>query len=309
MTHFCKVSIIIPTYNRADVLPMAIDSILAQTYKNYEVIIVDDGSTDNTKDILKHYLKKPNVHYIYQDNKKQAAARNTGIRCSKGEYIAFLDSDDLWYPEKLGLQVRILDKNNDAGMVYSNQMLIDNSLNNKGVKYSPKILKSGNIFKELLLRKFYCSLPTVLIRKSVLDDVGLLDEGLRNALEDWELTLRVTRKYKVACIDKPLLKRRIHDEATENYFEIRINNHQAILEKYLNNNKILPASFINLVWRKTYFSWGHSYLINYRYWKAFKCFSQSLLKGNCLASGAMLLCAFGPTGKRIFVNLVKLKHK
>ena len=307
MSYSHKVSVIIPTYNRAHVLPIAIDSVLAQNYKDYEIIVVDDGSTDNTKEILKPYLSKPNVRYIYQKHKMQAAARNNGIRHSKGGYIAFLDSDDFWYPEKLELQVKILEENHEVGMVYSNQMLLNDNLSDKAIKYSPGVLKSGNIFRDLLLRKFYCSLLTTLIRKSVLDDVGFLDEDLKNALEDWELTLRIAKKYRVVCVDKPLVRRRLYDQDTGDYFQVRINNHRTILEKYLNKNKTLSNSIRNLVWAKAYFSWGHSYLINNRYWKAFQSFFHALLKGYWLAIFAMALCSFGPLGKRIFEKLIKIK--
>ena len=89
MTYPYKTSVIIPTYNRADVLPSAIDSILAQTVKDFEIIIVDDGSTDDTRDVLEPYLAKPNIRYIYQENQKQAAARNNGVIHSGGEYVGF----------------------------------------------------------------------------------------------------------------------------------------------------------------------------------------------------------------------------
>ena len=303
-----KVSVIIPTYNRADLLTMTVDSVLAQTYKNYEIIIVDDGSTDHTKEIIKPYLSKSNIRYIYQENRKQAAARNNGIRNSAGEFISFLDSDDLWRPEKLELQVKVLEEHPEVGLVYSNQSLMLDVSSEDQIRYSPGVLKSGDIFKDLLRRKFYCSTSSLLVRKSVLDDVGSFDESLRNSLEDWELTLRISKKYKTFCVDKPLFRRRLHAEVLDNYYEIRIENHQSILKKYLNDSA-LSKSFINYVWGKASFAWGRKYFERHRYKKAFKCFYRSLQRGNWAANFPMLLSLFGPAGKIVFDLLLKLSRK
>ena len=117
-----KVTIIIPTYNSSPFIGKAIDSVLAQTYTDYEIILVDDGSTDNTKEILEKY--QDNITYILQPNQGVAIARNTGIRNSESEYIALLDSDDEWLPEKLELQMRTIEKNNDVGLVHTNDIQI-----------------------------------------------------------------------------------------------------------------------------------------------------------------------------------------
>ncbi len=109
-----KVSVIIPTYNRAHFLCEALDSALSQTFKDFEIIIVDDGSTDNTKQVLEKYGSR--IYYIYQENKGRAEARNTGIRRAKGEHIAFLDDDDIWLPNKLEKQVFFLDARPDIGI-------------------------------------------------------------------------------------------------------------------------------------------------------------------------------------------------
>jgi len=299
MTYPYKTSVIIPTYNRADVLPPAIDSILAQTHTDFEIIIVDDGSTDNTRDVLEPYLAKPNIQYIYQENQKQAAARNNGVLRSRGEYVGFLDSDDLWYPEKLDLQVKALDEHPEVGMVFSNQMMFTDDSDEGRVRYPRGVLKSGDIFKDLLQRKFYCSLQTVLVRRSVFDDVGLTDESLKNSLEDWELTLRIARKYKVLAIDKPLVRRRVHKETSVKYLEFRIHNHLAILKKHL-KEPLLAPSFMNRIWHKAYFSWGHDYLVYGRYRKALRWFFRSFRKGNWAAGVGIMMSLFGPVGKGLF---------
>jgi glycosyltransferase involved in cell wall biosynthesis len=104
-----KVSVIIPTYNRAEYVTQAIESVLAQTYTDYEIIVVDDGSTDNTKDVLSPYIDR--IRYIYQKNAGASAARNQGIKAAKGDWVAFLDSDDEWLPEKLAVQIRAVERN------------------------------------------------------------------------------------------------------------------------------------------------------------------------------------------------------
>ena len=132
-----KVSVAIPTYNRAHYICETIDSVLVQTYKDYEIIVVDDGSTDNTREILKRYGGK--IKYFYQANQGQASAWNYAVSQSSGEYIAFLDDDDLWFPEKLERQVEVLDKNPDLGFVCSESYVFSIPL----VLYILSILPDG----------------------------------------------------------------------------------------------------------------------------------------------------------------------
>src|SRR5437867_1708261 len=118
-----KVSIVIPTYNYGRYVVEAVESVLNQSFQDREVIVVDDGSTDDTRERLERFRGR--IRYIYQRNKGLPAARNTGIRAARGAYVAFLDSDDLWLPEKLALQVPILDTRQQVGMVYTDAHLFD----------------------------------------------------------------------------------------------------------------------------------------------------------------------------------------
>ncbi len=224
-----SVSVIIPTYNRVQFITQAIDSVLSQTYQNFEIFVVDDGSTDNTKQALAPYKDK--ILYIYQENQGAAAARNTGINYAKGKYIAFLDSDDLWFPQKLEKQVEILDKNQDISVVYSNIIKIDenNKIIGRGSKGNRFL--SGYIFHEVLLRKAACAfLQTMLVRKKCFEEVGYLDRELIVA-EDRDMIVRLAKSYKMHGITEPLTKFRLHDltprlatigmDATE-YYHLRV---------------------------------------------------------------------------------------
>ena len=114
-----RVSVIIPTYNRAGYLCESIESVLTQTYTDYEIIVVDDGSTDDTEEVLQLWIADGTIHYVWQENRGESAARNHGIELAIGEYIAFLDSDDLFMPTKLEEQVAYLDNHPEVGMAHS----------------------------------------------------------------------------------------------------------------------------------------------------------------------------------------------
>lgn len=193
------ISVIIPTYNRANFLPEAIESVNNQNYQNLEIIIVDDGSTDNTKDVIST-LNEPRIKYIYQENKGPAAARNTGIKKAKGEIIGFLDSDDLWPENKLNSQLSELidNKNIEIIMGCSKYILMD------GV--SELMINSKNDKK---IVNFIC-LGSGLFRKSVFDKVGLFNKNLKYAEDhDWILRAKES-KISIKVLDEITLYIRMH---------------------------------------------------------------------------------------------------
>jgi len=200
-----SVSIIIPAYNAADYVKEAVDSALAQTYKEMEVVVVDDGSTDETKKILEPYVKKNEIKYVYEQNKGLAGARNTGIKNSSGEYIAFLDADDLFLPEKAAEQVRVLEENPSYGVCYSDLLHFSEAGRVFHHRYD---YPSGNLFEPLLHRQFLNPL-TVMVRKEIFDRYGFFDETLRRS-EDWDLWLRWARAgVRFYFLDKPLARYRV----------------------------------------------------------------------------------------------------
>jgi glycosyltransferase involved in cell wall biosynthesis len=196
------VSVIIPTYNRGWIIKEAIDSVLAQDFIDFELIVVDDGSTDNTSEILHSYWEDINV--IRQSNQGVSAARNRGLSEASGRFIAFLDSDDLWLPKKLSSQVDFFNSNPDALICQTEEIWVRN-----GVRVNPKKRHKkpwGMIF-EPSLALCLVSPSAVMIRRSLFDEIGVFDETLP-ACEDYDLWLRISCRYPVFLIDTPLIIKR-----------------------------------------------------------------------------------------------------
>jgi glycosyltransferase involved in cell wall biosynthesis len=203
-----KVSVIIPTYNCAHYLEQAIESAMNQTYRDVEIIVLDDGSTDNTSEVVRKYGN--NIRYIRQANAGLPAARNRAIESSAGEFLAFLDSDDWWELSKLAKQVPLLEDDPQVGLVYTDLRVVhDDGEIIPSFLASRPLATSGYVFDRLLESGFI--LPsTVLLRRSCLDQVGMFDESMRSH-EDIELWLRVCQSWKVALINEPLTHRRQGD--------------------------------------------------------------------------------------------------
>jgi glycosyltransferase involved in cell wall biosynthesis len=235
-----KVSVIIPTYNRENFVCEAIESVLQQTMTDIEVIVVDDGSTDRTREILKPY--KETIRYIYTKNGGPAHARNVGLKNAKGEYIAFLDSDDLYYPYKIELQSKFLDKFIDVGMVYTEFSGFDDNgffdeyhlrkyhtayksgkltyedffsekttLKDAGLvinSFYNKVVYMGNIFNDYF-KQIIVFTNSIMFRRNILKTVGFQDEHYW-LFEEFEFALRICKHYKVAFIDLPTYKLRYH---------------------------------------------------------------------------------------------------
>ena len=202
-----QVSVIIPTYNRGWILKEAVESILTQDYKDFELIVVDDGSTDNTSEVLAPYGN--DIRIFFQKNKGVSAARNRGITEASGQYIAFLDSDDLWLPRKLSTQINFFNQMPDALICQTEEIWIRNGRRVNPKKRHKKL--SGMIF-EPSLELCLVSPSAVMIRRSLFDRVGEFDVTLP-ACEDYDLWLRISCRFPVHLIDTPLIiKRGGHDD-------------------------------------------------------------------------------------------------
>lgn len=197
-----QVSVIIPVYNRAAFVLEAVDSVLKQTLQDFELIVIDDGSTDGTAEALKRFEDR--LFYRYQDNQGVSGARNLGLQMARGKWIAFLDSDDLWLPEKLETQVRFFSENPGAVICQTEEIWI-----RKGRRVNPQKKHqkfSGDIFAPSLLLCLV-SPSAVMIQRNLFDQVGYFDVTLP-ACEDYDLWLRISSQFHVYLIDQPLTIKR-----------------------------------------------------------------------------------------------------
>jgi glycosyltransferase involved in cell wall biosynthesis len=194
------VSVIIPTYDRAQKVVRAVASVLSQTFKDYEVIVVDDGSSDGTREALASFGGRITT-LAHEANRGVASARNTGIRGSEAPFIAFLDSDDTWLPGKLDVQLAFFRDSPSAMVCQTQELWMRNGRRvNPGRRHRKQ---SGDIFAPSL-KLCLVSPSAVMLRRSLLDEVGLFDEDLP-ACEDYDLWLRVSCRYPVQVIDEPLV--------------------------------------------------------------------------------------------------------
>ena len=196
------VSVIIPTYNRGWILAEAIESVMAQTFRDFELIVVDDGSIDNTPEIVAAF--KDDIIFVRQKNQGVSAARNRGIHAASGRLLAFLDSDDLWLPQKLARQVAFFQFHPEAVICQTEEIWIRN-----GARVNPKNRhqKPGGLIFEPSLHLCLVSPSAVMIKRPLFDEVGFFDESLP-ACEDYDMWLRVGWKYPVHLIDTALIVKR-----------------------------------------------------------------------------------------------------
>lgn len=210
-----KISVVIPTYNRRELVRFAIDSVLAQTWANLEVIVVDDGSTDTTGAAIRDlYGTDPRVRYVWQKNAERAVARNTGIKIAEGEWIAFLDSDDLYLPGKLEQQARLFVARPELVMVHTGWA----QLNPDGATV-PMILgdderRGADILGSLVISNFIGS-ATPLMRRSMVDRIGGFNRDQRICFEDWELWTRIAAMGPVGYVPEVLALHRLHEGNTD----------------------------------------------------------------------------------------------
>jgi len=194
------ISVIIPTFNRSSTIERAIKSVLNQTYKNLEIIVIDDGSTDNTENLLQN---NPQVKYIKQTNAGVSAARNKGIKYSEAEWIAFLDSDDEWLPEKLYLQMKLLQETPDFQCVYGEEIWIRNNVR---VNQMTKHKKGGG--DQFLQSVKLCIIApsSVLLKKSIFESIGTFREDYP-VCEDYDLWLKLTSLYDIGFVEGPIINK------------------------------------------------------------------------------------------------------
>lgn len=258
------VSVIIPTFNRREWVVRAVDSVLAQTFTDIEVIVVDDGSSDGTGDLVRQrFGSDQRVHYLRQANAERAVARNTGICAARGKYVAFLDSDDQWLPHKLARQVPLLESHPDLAFVFSGFAWIDEADERiKEVLSECRDGKTqGDIFEELLISNVVGSL-TVVARRSALDEAGMFntDRRLIPFAEDWELWLRLAYRRQVGYVAEPLALHRVHGGNTAEV--VNASTYKVMVRKILGYVKVGDRACVKS--RAERYHWG---LIDDALWK------------------------------------------
>jgi len=228
-----KVSVIIPTFNSAGTIAEAVDSALSQSHLDIEIIVVDDGSSDNTRIVLEQYRSK--IKYLFQKNHGVAAARNCGMRLATGDYIAFLDADDVWLPTKIERQTAVLESDPGTGFVYCDNYFVDI----RGEIIADYVRKV-EFFRGDMLIDLFCShflmTPAVMLRKECLEQIGYFDENLRVG-EDYDFFLRLAQKYQGEVVKEKLWKRVVRkDSLSRQNYILDAQTDLRTLNKFLNNN-------------------------------------------------------------------------
>lgn len=227
------VSVIIATYNRAHLLKETIESVLKQTFRDFELIVVDDGSTDDTREMLKPYSDR--LRFFHQENRGASAARNLGILHARGHWIAFQDSDDLWTPDHLEDLFGFIDRNPGYAMVFGNEAYVGKPPHHhrtlipkeKSRRLAEKEIQLADLFDKSIVR-----LQASLISKECLEAIGGLDENLRICM-DLDLAFRLFMRYRVAYLDKVVYLYRAHEGNIGRNQELRQLENLRVIEKLI----------------------------------------------------------------------------
>ncbi len=271
-----KLSVILTCFNGEKWIAETIKSVLTQTFVDFELIIINDGSTDKSEQKILSFSSDKRIKYFSQENIGIPGARNVGIRKALGEYVCILDQDDLWLPEKLAREVEYLDHNRDVGVVYTGACII----NEKGEVVGRRTVPICT--KNLLLRKLidYNFIPTtsIMMRRECFDTIGLLDETLYGC-DDYDLWLRAAGKYHFGLIDMPLVKVRYHQEQashSERMFSDRTKIFEKILIMYPLYQKVIQDKLSGL-----YYVLAQKSLANENIYKAKSEFLKSIRLKPC----------------------------
>ncbi|MFC7228000.1 glycosyltransferase family 2 protein [Salinirubellus salinus] len=244
-----EVSVVLPTYNRAETLPRAIDSVLSQTLDDIELIVVDDCSDDDTKHVVSQYDES--VEYLrHQENRGAPAARNTGIKASQGNFVAFIDSDDEWKPGKLKSQLQVFknSKLTPLGAVYTGFKTINDGQEEIGTVPS----KRGDIFTQQLMKDWVNPTSTVMVKSRCFEDVGLFDSELP-ARQDYDMWLRISRQFKFDYVKEPVTI--LHTDSSNRItgdIGARMDGNKEILEK-------IKPDIESLGYVQRRHTWGYQY--------------------------------------------------
>ena len=306
-TEIPLVSVIVPTFNRAQLLSETLESILNQTFCNFELIVVDNMSEDGTEAYVKGF-DDPRIRYFSNANHGIIAVnRNYGIRCAIGKYIAFCDDDDIWLPEKLQIQVDFMEQNPDVGLTFGYAENFGDTAYSGLLLYAKKESDSIDSFEKLLLGNKIATF-TVMVQKKCFNTVDCFDENPEfKAIEDYDLWLRIALKYRIACVREILGKYRVH---RENFSGNKVNERMKLLkiiEKFKREG-LIPQDLLKRAESRIYWMIGNALLSynnsNYRIWFV-NSFISSLNMRTVL--GLLLCCLPLGMSHSVFNRLERLK--
>jgi glycosyltransferase involved in cell wall biosynthesis len=252
------VAVIIPSYNYADHIADCVDSVLAQTFTDFEVIVVDDGSQDNTREVVAQFTD-PRVKYIWQENKGLPGARNTGICASSGKYLAFLDSDDKYHPHKLEIQVDFLEKNPAIGLVYNSRYLVDSRDRILRLRRAPETVSLTD-----LLKGYPFAPSDVVMRRKWAERIGLFDESFVRNSEDLNFHIRLQLAgCRFAGVPKALAYRQIHTGRHFSDIAGKVDTYLRALNTAFNDPRCSPEvlALRDQAYAEHYLVWGYQALV------------------------------------------------
>lgn len=250
-----KVSVVVPAYNAMNYLPKTLENVLRQTFNDFEVIVINDGSSDEIEQWVSQ-ITDPRVTLISQKNQGLAGARNTGIDHSSGDYIAFLDADDLWEPTKLEKQVHSLDENPDVGLIYTWVAYINDKGDSTGRVFKNQV--EGDVWEKLIEHNIVECGSVAMVRRACFDTVGVFDRNLGSYVEDWDMWLRIASRYPFKLVKEPLVYYRQSSSSASRNWEAMEKSFRIVIEKAFNSanaelqylkNRSYGFAYICLAWK------------------------------------------------------------
>jgi len=296
------VTVIIPAYQAAGFLEETVGSVLRQTDADWEILIIDDGSTDGTGDIAEALAQAhpDRIFAFRRKNAGQGAARNFGVKHARGQFLAFLDADDLWEPEKLAIQRKVLEGDGELALVCSDVLSVDESGRNGFAMMQFKKPRSGRVFGDLLQENFI-SIPTTLVRKSAFLEVGGFSEDREIGVEDYHLWLKIARHHPVAYRAEILAKYRIHGNSFSSRKLPMLQKALAVLDKVVQEDPAIATEYPQDLAKgkaRIHFEMGYHLLQSGEFAEARKCMAASFRSapGHRPAWKEWLILALAPKG-------------
>lgn len=268
-----QVSVIIPTYNSSQFLYEAVQSVLQQTLTDIEIIVVDDGSTDKTSELMQQFGNK--VNYIYQENQGVSAARNNGIKASRGKYVAFLDSDDIWLPTKLEKQIKALNENPKNKVCYTEYFSVSEKMTPQDLR---RIRSDVSVLQDLLLVGNVVGPPsTVVAEREMFERIGGFDESL-SLSADWDMWIRLACVTEFIFLNEPLVKYRLHKSNMSRNVRLLEEDTMRLLEKSFSRGKLPNELFVkrNAAFGYHYIVFAKSYFRVHRFLDFLRCVACSI---------------------------------